>query len=260
MCWPGCGLAAKLPLPGGGYDEDGESGSGRHCARSSGAGRAPVGGRLAELARPRGHGRQPRAAAPGPLERDREPRLDAPVAERRRLHQHRERRPGVPERGRRRPGLPLVRRPSRRERGLEAAGRLLRGPRPPEAQHGHALAGGGGRSRLRDDRQRGPQGLHRRGQGAVGPGPPEGLRPVRAAVGLRRLSPASRRDPLRAGAPRHEDRRAVLPPGRGPGHRREPLPGGASNRGSPRVAGRVHDAGGGPARGPGPGGGGPRSW
>ena len=57
------------------------------------------------------------------------------------------------------------------------------------------------------------KGFYVRRAGAVGPRRAEGLRPVRHQLGLRQLAAAARRRALRAGAPRHEDRRSVVPAG-----------------------------------------------
>ncbi len=70
---------------------------------------------------------------------------------------------------------------------------------------------------LGDDRRRRAEGVRLQGQGALGARHPEGLRHVRAELGLRLVAAAPRRRSLRAGAARHEDRRSVVRPA----HRRQ---------------------------------------
>ena len=84
------------------------------------------------------------------------------------------------------------------------------------------------------------QGLRGRRPRALVARPAEGLRRLRPQLGLRQLAPAPRRRPLRAGAPRHEDRRPVVPGRHRRRHRQEPLPRRASHDGADRVARRLH--------------------
>ncbi len=197
---------------------------------------------------PRAHRGEPGARPARALERHRERALEAPPAGRQRIDADRERRPGVPERGRRPGDRALVRREDDRSRLLEAPAGAVRGPRPPQAQHVDAVPGHRRRPRLRHDRQRGRQGLHRGREGALGPRPAEGLREVRPAVGLRQLAAPRGRRPLRPGAARLAHAGALVPPRPRAGHGEEPLPRGAADPGHPRVAGRLLDARGGPPR------------
>ena len=60
-------------------------------------------------------------------------------------------------------------------------------------------------------------------------------------LGLRQLAAAPRGAALRAGAPRHEDRRALVPARARRRDRQEPLPRRAADEGAHRVARRLHD-------------------
>ena len=87
-----------------------------------------------------------------------------------------------------------------------------------------------GRTRVGDDRHRRPQGVRFRGQGAVVAGHPEGLRPLRPAVGLRLVAAAVRGFALRAGAARQRYRRSLVRSAHQQGDRQDDLAGRAADQ------------------------------
>src|SRR5439155_441166 len=74
------------------------------------------------------------------------------------------------------------------------------------------------RARLGDDRHRHPQGLRLQRHREVEPRHPEGLRPLRAQLGLRVVAAAVRRRALRASAARHAEPRSFVPAADRHGH------------------------------------------
>ena len=94
-------------------------------------------------------------------------------------------------------------------RAVEAAARR-RQPPDDEAADVVAVAGHRRPHGVGDDRHRRAEGVRPRRHGALVPRHPDGLRPVRAAVGLRVVAAPARGLAVRAGAARHAHRRSVL--------------------------------------------------
>ncbi len=99
-----------------------------------------------------------------------------------------------------------------------------------QAEHVHAVAGDRRLARVGHDGDRDPEGVRLRGSRALGARHPEGLRPVRAELGLRIVAAARRRFALRPGAARHADRRPVVPAAHRQGDRQDRLEGRAPDR------------------------------
>ena len=92
-----------------------------------------------------------------------------------------------------------------------------------KAEHVVALAGDRRPARVVDDRHRRDQGVRLRGHGALVARYSEGVRRIRAAVGLRVVAAAVRGFAVRAGAARLLHRRTVLRPAHQQGERQDHL-------------------------------------
>ena len=200
------------------------------------------GRQLAALARPSGDRRQHREGSAGALVGHRERGLEAADAGALGIDADHLGAPRLPQRRRRRRPLVVGGR-SRRGDGAveEAAGRRER--RHPQAEHVVAVAGDRRQAGVGAHRHRRGQGVRLRRQGAVDARRGRRSRQVRSQLGLRVVAAPGRRPDRGPGAPRHEDRRSVLPARARRRDRRRALARRAADRRQGGVARRLHHAG-----------------
>ena len=219
--WQGPRLAARAARP-----RAGLGGSPGHCA---GAGRGGHQRELAELAGTGTHRRQHRDEPADRVGHRDQHCLEGGDAGVERVDADYLGRAHFPERRRRREHQPPVSRPQHRRDAVDAPSERRRPP-GAEAKYVVTVAGHQWRAGLRHDRHRGADGVRRRRHRAVEPQHPDLVRPVRAELGLRLLAAAGRRRVVRAGHPRHADRRPLLSAADRPAHRGDHLARRATDR------------------------------